>query len=117
VNALVGGRTGARLEAAARFMQYITSPEAMAIWTATTGELPARPAATEQPTVQNDKVLASFGRGLSYAYATDFVDEDAQRGVFVEMLDRVLLNGQAPLDAVREAAAAEQRIIDSYYKG
>jgi hypothetical protein len=29
----------------------------------------------------------------------------------------VLLKGQAPLDAVREAAAAEQRIIDSYYKG
>jgi multiple sugar transport system substrate-binding protein len=113
-NALVSGRTGARREAAAKFMQYIVSPEAMAIWTEATGELPARPAA--QQAVQGNPVLAPFGRGLSYAYATDFVDEDAQRAVFAEMLDRVLLKGQSPTDSVREAAAAEQKIIDDYYR-
>jgi multiple sugar transport system substrate-binding protein len=117
VNALVHGREGARRDAAAKFLHYITSDEAMAIWTVATGELPARPAATAQPAVQGDDALAGFGRGLSYAYATEFADEDAQRAVFVEMLDRVLLKGQAPLDAVREAAAAEQKIIDTYYKG
>ena len=37
--------------------------------------------------------------------------------MFVEMLDRVLLKGQSPADSVREAAAAEQKIIDNYYKG
>lgn len=113
VNALVDGRGGERREAASKFMAYITSPEAMAIWTAATGELPARPDAAALPAVQGDPALAPFSRGLADAYATDFVDEDAQRGVFVEMLDRVLLKGQSPTEAVREAAAAEQKIIDS----
>jgi multiple sugar transport system substrate-binding protein len=112
VNALVNGRNDARREAALKFMQYITSPDAMAIWTATTGELPARPAAAAQPAVQDNQLLAPFARSLPDAYATDFVDEDAQRAVFVEMLDRVLLKGQSPADSVREAAVAEQKIID-----
>ena len=115
VNALVAGRTGARRDAAASFVRYLISPEAMAIWTAATGELPARPDVTEQPVVRNDKVLAAFASDLATATATDFVDEDAQRDVFSQMLDRVLLKGQSPLDSVREAAAAEQRIIDAYY--
>jgi multiple sugar transport system substrate-binding protein len=117
VNALVAGRGGARREAAARFISYLTSPEAMAIWATETGELPARPSPEAQAAVERDPVLAPFGRGLEGAYATDFVDEDAQRAVFVEMLDRVLLKGQSARDSVKEAAVAEQAIIDKYYKG
>jgi multiple sugar transport system substrate-binding protein len=117
VNALVAGRQGARREAAARFMAFITAPEAMALWAEKTGELPARPAVTALPAIQSDPVLAAFGQGLEGAYATDFVDEDAQRAVFVQMLDRVLLKGQSALDSVREAAASEQKIIDRFYKG
>ncbi len=116
VNALVGGRNTAKRDAAAKFIAFITTPEAMALWTATTGELPARPAAANLPAIQADKTLAPFARGLTNAYATDFVDEDAQRAVFVAMLDRVLLKGQSPLESVREAAAAEQAIISDYYK-
>jgi multiple sugar transport system substrate-binding protein len=115
-NALVDGGTVARRDAAVKFLHYITSPEAMTIWAPATGELPARPAVMQQPVVQSDKVLASFGRDLEHAYATDFVDEDAQRAVFAAMLDRVLLQGQSPLASVREAAGAEQKIIDDYYK-
>ncbi len=113
-NALVEGRAGARREAAAKFLAFITAPAAMVSWAAATGELPARPDAMQ--TLAADPILAAFGRGLAYASATDFVDEDAQRGVFVEMLDRVLLKGQSPLDSVRQAAAAEQKMIDEYYK-
>jgi multiple sugar transport system substrate-binding protein len=97
-------------------MHYVTSPEAMAIWATATGELPARPSPEADAAVERDPVLAPFGRGLEGAYATDFVDEDAQRAVFVEMLDRVLLKGQPARDSVREAAAAEQAIIDRFYK-
>jgi multiple sugar transport system substrate-binding protein len=117
VNALVAGAAGARRDASVRFLRYITSAEAMAVWTAATGELPARPEVTAQPVVRDDPALAAFGRGLATASATDFVDEDAQRGVFVDMLDRVLLQNQSPLEAVRAAAAAEQKIIDRYYAG
>jgi multiple sugar transport system substrate-binding protein len=117
VNALVAGRTGPRRDAAARFVQFLTTPESMIYWAKTTGELPARPDATAAPEIQNDPILATFSRSLAHAYATDFVDEDAQRAVFAAMLDRVLLKGQSPLDSVREAAAAEQKIIDAYYTG
>jgi multiple sugar transport system substrate-binding protein len=70
----------------------------------------------ELPAFRDDPVLGPFSRGLAYANATDFVNEDAQREVFTAMLDRVLLKGQKPLDAVREAASAEQRILDDYYR-
>lgn len=111
VNALVKGSNGARRDAAAKFMRYLISPEAMTLWASATGELPARPDAKV-----TDPILATFTQGLTNAVATDFADEDAQRGVFVDMLDRVLLKGVSPLEAVRDAAAAEQRIIDAYYK-
>jgi multiple sugar transport system substrate-binding protein len=115
VTGLAAGRDGARRDAALRFLAYLTSPEAMVIWTRMTGELPARPDVAALPEFRDDAVLGPFARGLAYASATDFVNEDAQREVFVAMLDRVLLKGQAPLDAVREAQAAEQRILDDYY--
>jgi multiple sugar transport system substrate-binding protein len=115
-NALVAGSTGAKREAALKFLHFITSDDAMAYWTTATGELPARPSVAQRPAIQSDKILGGFAHGLADAYATDFVDEDAQRAVFVEMLDRVLLKGQSPADSVREAAAAEQKIIDNYYK-
>lgn len=111
-NALVVGRSGARRDAAAKFLAFITTPSAMAAWTAATGELPARPAAAA---AIDDPLLAPFAHGLAGAFATDFVDEDAQRAVFINMLDRVLLKGQSALDSVRQAASEEQRIIDAYY--
>ncbi len=110
VNALVRGSGGAKRDAAAAFMAYLTSPEAMALWATTTGELPARPDAPV-----TDPILSVFVKGLDHAVATDFADEDAQRGVFSDMLDRVLLQGVSPLQAVRDAAAAEQRIIDDHH--
>ena len=110
-NALVDRPASPKREAAARFLAFITTADAMARWAAATGELPARADAT------TPAALAPFSRGLAYASATDFVDEDAQRAVFSDMLDRVLLKGQSPAASVREAAAAEQKIIDDYYKG
>jgi multiple sugar transport system substrate-binding protein len=116
-NALVAGGAAAKREAAIKFLHYITADDAMAYWTTATGELPARPSVAQRPAVQSDKILGGFAHGLADAYATDFVDEDAQRAVFVAMLDRVLLKGQSPTDSVQEAAVAEQKIIDDYYKG
>ena len=39
------GATGDKKAAAEKFLQYISSPEAMQIWLKTVGELPARKAA------------------------------------------------------------------------
>lgn len=115
VNALATGGSGARRDAALKFLAFLTSDEAMALWLEKTGELPAKPSVALAPAVLADPAYGPLAKGLAYAVATDFVDEDAQREVFVAMLDRVLIQGQDPLASVREAAAAEQRIIDTYY--
>ncbi|MBI1774268.1 MAG: extracellular solute-binding protein [Proteobacteria bacterium] len=115
VNALTASAGGVRREAALKFLAFITADEAMTLWLEKTGELPAKPSVALAPASLANPAHAAIAKGLAYAVATDFVDEDAQREVFVQMLDRVLLQGQDPLTSVREAASAEQRIIDAYY--
>ena len=115
VNALTAGVSGAKRDAALKFLAFITSDEAMALWLEKTGELPAKPSVALAPAILANPAHAALAKGLAYAFATDFVDEDAQREVFIAMLDRVLIQGQDPLASVSEAAAAEQRIIDAYY--
>ncbi len=115
VNALTAGRDGARRDAALKFLAFITTDTSMALWLDVTGELPAKSAAATTPAILGNPAYAGLAKGLAYAVATDFVDEDAQRAVFIDMLDRVLIQQQDPQAAVRQAALAEQRIIDAYY--
>ncbi len=114
-NALAAGRTGAKRTAALKFLQFLTTDSAMALWLSRTGELPARQKAGLAPAVLANPLYGAFAKGLKTAVATDFVNEDAQRAVFIAMLNRVLLQNQNPLASVQEAAVAEQRIIDRYY--
>ena len=113
---MAAGLPAAKRDAVAKFLAFVTTDAAMSLWLAETGELPARRSAGMAPAVLNDPAYGGFARGLSTAVATDFVNEDAQRAVFVAMLNRVLLNDQDPLAAVRQAAEEEQKIIDDYYK-
>ena len=55
---------------------------------------------------------ASVLINASWYKATDFLDVDAQCGVFVDIVDRVLPQDQSPLDAVRTAAETDQKIND-----
>jgi multiple sugar transport system substrate-binding protein len=115
-NVMAAGLSVAKRDAVARFLAFVTTDTAMSLWLTETGELPARRNAGMAPSVLNDPIYGGFARGLPMAVATDFVNEDAQRAVFIAMLNRVLLNNQDPLAAVRQAAAEEQTIIDDYYK-
>ncbi len=113
VNAITADAEGEEYEAAVKFMQYITSDEAMAIWLETTGELPAKPSAAE--VAADDPVHGPFIRGLEYAETTIFADESAQRDVLVDAVSRVELEGQSVEESLTAAAAAEQAILDRYY--
>ena len=115
MNAVAAGRAGAQREAAFKVLAFLATDAAMALWLDRTGELPARPSAALAPAVLANPAYGGLARGLAYAVATDFVDEDAQRAVFIAMLDSVLIKGTEPEAAVREAAAAEQKLIDAYY--
>lgn len=103
---------GEELEAAQKFLQYITSPEAMEIWLDVVGELPARPDVALTEANLADPILGPFLAGLEYAHTTQFYDEAAQRQVAIDMVNRVLLENQPIEESLSQAAEAEQAIID-----
>lgn len=103
-----------RLEAAARFVEFVTSEDAMQLWLDVVGELPAANSLVADPELQADPVYGPFISGLSYAEATKFVDEGAQRQVMLDAYNRVLLEGMDPAESMAIAAAEDQAIIDSF---
>ncbi|MEQ8675896.1 MAG: extracellular solute-binding protein [Aggregatilineales bacterium] len=106
----------ARLEASARFLQFITSPEAGELWVEIVGELPAQSAALENPELTEDPILGPFITGLGYSYATFFIDESIQRQVFIDAFDLVRLSGMDVCDALNETAQIEQDLLDEFWE-
>jgi multiple sugar transport system substrate-binding protein len=113
-HSIVAGVKGKQLEASVKFLKYITSPEAMELWLAQVGELPANPKIGE--THKNDPYVSVFLKGLPYAHATAYVDEAGQRTLFVDMVDQLNLKGGAPADVLKTVAANEQKLIDDFWK-
>ncbi len=107
--------SGAELEASAKFLQFITSSDAMELWLKNIGELTARREVALREEYQQDPMYGPFIRGLAYANSTYFVDETAQRQVFLDVYDKVILEGMSVEQAVNEAAAAEQAVLDKHY--
>lgn len=109
----ISARTkGEKLEAAKKFLNYISSPEAMEVWLKEVGELPARRAVAQTETNLADPIYGPFLKGLDYAHTTIFVDEAAQRQTAMDMVNRIVLEKQPVKDSLAEAAKAEQTIID-----
>ena len=116
VNAITAKAQGEKLEAAKKFMAFITSDAAMQTWLEVTGELPAKPSAALTDKNLADPVYGPFIRGLEYAHATTFADESAQRQLMIDMMLRVELEGATPEASLKTAAEAEQKLLDGYYK-
>ncbi len=105
----------AKLDAAVRFLQFITTPEAGTLWVNEVGELPAQLEAASDPALLEDPILGPFAAGLSYAHATFFVDETAQRQNLINAYDAIRLNGADVCEALNEAAVAEQALLDAFW--
>ena len=88
----------------------------MELWLEKVGELPARKAVAERDAIRNNPKYGAFIRGLAYAEATFFVNETAQRKLFMDMVDRVVLKAQPVPESVAQAAAEEQKLLDAFYK-
>jgi len=116
VNGITTKATGAKLEASVKFLKFLTTPDAMELWMNTVGELPARKSVAEKDANRNHPKYGPFIRGLGYSQATDFVNESAQRKVYMDMIDKVALQHVATKDAVAQAAAEEQKLLDAFYK-
>ncbi|MEM9684818.1 MAG: extracellular solute-binding protein, partial [Pseudomonadota bacterium] len=67
VNAITTKAEGEKYDAAVKFMEYITSDEAMQVWLDVVGELPAKPSVGMTEANANDPVFGPFIRGLEYA--------------------------------------------------
>ncbi|MEJ2357471.1 MAG: extracellular solute-binding protein [Deinococcales bacterium] len=102
----------AKLEAASKFLQFVTSPDAMKLWLNVVGELPARASLVDDPSLASDPVYGPFIKSLAYSHATQFVDETAQRQVFMDAVNRVVLEHQDPAAVWSQAAKEEQAILD-----
>lgn len=105
----------AKLEASIRFLKFITTPEAGTLWVNEVGELPAQLEAAADPALLADPKLGPFAAGLGYAHATFFVDETAQRQHLIDAYDRIRLEGADVCEALNEAAAAEQALLDEFW--
>jgi multiple sugar transport system substrate-binding protein len=116
VNGVTTKAKDAKRDAAIKFLQFVTAPDAMELWLRKVGELPARIAVAAKADNRNDPKYGPFIRGLEYANATDFVDELAQRKVMIDLFDRINLKKISPAESLRLAAEEEQKILDGYYK-
>jgi multiple sugar transport system substrate-binding protein len=116
VNGITPKATGPKKDAAAKFLRFITTPAAMDLWLEKVGELPARKAVAEREAIRSHPKYGAFIRGLSYAEATFFVNETAQRKVSMDMVDRIALKSQPVAESVAQAAAEEQKLLDAFYK-
>ncbi|MFT4618924.1 MAG: multiple sugar transport system substrate-binding protein [Sulfitobacter sp.] len=115
VNAITTKAEGEKFDAAVKFMQYITSDEAMQVWLDVVGELPAKPSVGMTEENANNETFGPFIRGLAYANTTKFANESAQRQILVEMVERMTLQGMSSADSIAIAAEAEQALLDEYY--
>ena len=115
VNAITTKADAERYDAAVKFMEYITSDEAMQIWLDTVGELPAKPSTALTDANSGNPVFGPFIRGLEYAHTTKFANESAQRQQMIDMIQRIGLENQSIEDSLNQAAAEEQKILDEYY--
>ena len=116
VNGITASSKGTKLDAATKFLAFVTTPDAMQHWLDVTGELPAREAAANSKAATESPIYGPFVAGLKEAHATRFVDESAQRQMVMDAVSRILLENQDPAVSLKIMAEAEQKLLDGFYK-
>jgi multiple sugar transport system substrate-binding protein len=115
VHGLTVHATGPKRDAAIKFLKFLVSPEVQRVWLERVGELPANRGLVNDARLVNDPVFGPFIQGLSYSRATFFIDETAQRQVLMDAVNEVVVNNKSPMQALQEAAAKEQKLLDDFW--
>lgn len=116
VNGITKNAKGDKLVAATKFLKFLTSEETMRSWLSSVGEIPASKKLSGDASLRTDPVYGPFVQALPFAHSTLFVDEAGQRKAWVDAINSVILQGGSPANAVKKAAADEQKILNGYYK-
>ena len=114
-NGITANTKGKELEASVKFLKFLTSAEVMERWTKEIGEIGARLEITKIKELADDPKLGPFIRQLPYAISYFYVDEGANRDIFVDAFDEVILKDTPPKEALDEAAKRIQIILDDYW--
>jgi len=110
-----GASDPARMEAVVKFLQFVTSAEAGALWVDIVGELPAQLEAAGDEALLADENLGAFAAGLEYAEATFFVNEADDRQALIDAYDAVVLTDADPAGELDFAVETVQAIYDEYW--
>ncbi len=114
-NGITTNATGDKLDASVKFLEYLTSTDVMKTWTQKIGEIGARTEIANDPELLKDDKLAPFIQQLPIADSYFYVDEDADRKALMDAIDKVLLNNVDPKQALDEATAQVQKLLDEYW--
>lgn len=106
---------GDKALAAAKWIDFLASADVMKRWTPAVGELPARVALAEDPSLMEDPKVAPFIESLPYSYATFMVNEADLRQAVLDAFDNVVLAGLDPEVALQEAQDKIQAQLDEYW--
>jgi multiple sugar transport system substrate-binding protein len=115
VHGLTTRATGPKRDAAIKWLKFLTSEPVQRMWLDAVGELPARKSLIADPKLVADPVFGPFIAGLAYSRATFFLDETGQRQVMLDAINEVVINNKTPKQALDEAAAKEQKILDEFW--
>lgn len=105
----------AKLEAAEKFLKFITSADAGLYWANKVGELPAQLEAASNEELLADPELGAFAASLPYANSTFFIDEKAQRDAIVNAYDEYRLMGGDACEILNYYAEQEQAVLDAFW--
>lgn len=115
-NGILAGVEGKELEAAEKFLAFLTSEPVMKTWTQRIGEIGARISIAQDAELLQDEKLAPFIAMLPVADSYFYVDEAADRKIVVDAVDMVLLNDMDPREVLDWAVQEAQALLDSYWK-
>jgi multiple sugar transport system substrate-binding protein len=114
-NGITAKVEGERLEAATKFLKFLTSKETMEKWIDATGELPAKEEVAMQDKYVNDEVYGAFINSLPFANAHFFVDETEERQLVIDAADKVLLQDMDVEKAYKELVEETKKLHEKYW--
>jgi multiple sugar transport system substrate-binding protein len=115
-NGIAKGVTGAKLDAAKKFIKFLISDNTQKEWLKNVGEIPAAASFANDQTINSDPIYGPFVEGLKNSHATFFVDEAKERDSMSSQIDKILLNNE-PIDKTFDSLVKEQQQIrDDYFQ-
>lgn len=113
-HAITRGVKGDKLDAAAKFLKWITSEHAMELWVENVGELPAKTEVAKQ--YFDHPLYGPFLKQLDVSHAYFTVNEFENKKASQDMIDKITLKGVAPKKALDELDRRLQKLLDEFWK-